>query len=418
MEVKETKDLQVMAGYYDIATRLAKSSLIPSSFKDPVNAWYAILYGANLGLSPIYSLSNIYVVDGRPTLAAEAMLAVCRRSPEYGGIETTSTEKSCRVEIRRNMANGVQDVGVGEFSIEDAKTANLINKDNWKKYPKRMMRARALAYACREAFGDLLSGTYAPEELADEETSKTEHPAFEVVGEEKPAGKMQLVNAVKECYDVMKGFSMTSTKKAEYDKKIAEASKNGELSTLERIAVELEKIKQEQEAKGKAAREAKKPEPTTEAEIVPETPADAEPSDSPEITLKKSIIVAFEKLSKTGVYNEYHLANSFKKQTGLTFYGTDWKEALLKSDMTIDKMNASLKYWENALAQIEKKGAAPQPEKAQPTLAEQAAAAIAHLTGEAKAEADGVLAEAAALADKGDMAGYELMIGHYTKEAE
>lgn len=41
--MNENKELQVMAEYWPIAEKLAKSSLVPASFKNPVDAWYAIL---------------------------------------------------------------------------------------------------------------------------------------------------------------------------------------------------------------------------------------------------------------------------------------------------------------------------------------------------------------------------------------
>jgi len=53
-----------------------------------------------------------------------------------------------------------------EFSMEDAKRAAVLGKDNWKNYPRAMMKARAMAEVCREACADVLSGVaYLPDEL-------------------------------------------------------------------------------------------------------------------------------------------------------------------------------------------------------------------------------------------------------------
>jgi hypothetical protein len=41
------------------------------------------------------------------------------------------------------------------------------DKDNWKKYPKEMMRARCLVYGCRALFPEVLSGFYTDMEMND-----------------------------------------------------------------------------------------------------------------------------------------------------------------------------------------------------------------------------------------------------------
>jgi hypothetical protein len=51
------------------------------------------------------------------------------------------------------------------FSMEDAKAAGLTGKDNWKKYPRAMLRSRAITEAARAVFPDAVLGTYDPDEL-------------------------------------------------------------------------------------------------------------------------------------------------------------------------------------------------------------------------------------------------------------
>jgi hypothetical protein len=56
----------------------------------------------------------------------------------------------------------------GEFSIADAKEANLFNKDGpWKTAKKRMMKMRARSYAARDGASDLLRGLFVAEEAQD-----------------------------------------------------------------------------------------------------------------------------------------------------------------------------------------------------------------------------------------------------------
>ena len=44
------------------------------------------------------------------------------------------------------------------FTIEEASLAGLVKKDNWRKYTKAMLRARAISALCRVAFADVLAG--------------------------------------------------------------------------------------------------------------------------------------------------------------------------------------------------------------------------------------------------------------------
>jgi hypothetical protein len=61
--------------------------------------------------------------------------------------------------------------------MEEAKIAGLMNKDNWKKYPKNMVKHRATAFAFREAFPDILSGCYDSQEMQDiDEVEKDKQP--------------------------------------------------------------------------------------------------------------------------------------------------------------------------------------------------------------------------------------------------
>jgi hypothetical protein len=149
-----------------VALTVAKSGLFGA--KTPEQAFVAIATGMELGLKPMQALRNIVVVQGRPTFSADGGFAVVRNHPEYGGIRwEKQDDKEARCVITRISKGGqLKEEFPGSFTIKEAATAGLANKDNWKNYPARMLRARALSYACRDAFPDVLNGLYTPDEIA------------------------------------------------------------------------------------------------------------------------------------------------------------------------------------------------------------------------------------------------------------
>ena len=159
-------NIRDMGELNSVAITVAKSGLFGA--KTPEQAFVAIATGMELGLKPMQALRNIVVVQGRPTFSADGGFAVVRNHPEYGGIRwEKQDDKEARCVITRVSKGGqLKEEFPGSFTIKEAATAGLANKDNWKNYPARMLRARALSYACRDAFPDVLNGLYTPDEIA------------------------------------------------------------------------------------------------------------------------------------------------------------------------------------------------------------------------------------------------------------
>ena len=148
-----------------MASRLAVSSIIDSRYqKRPEDVLAVILTGAELGLAPMQSLRGIRMIDGKPTMMADMMgaLVMSKRDVcEYLRC-VESTEQRAVYETKRK---GSPKEDTLTFTIEQATKAGLASKDNWRKYPQAMLRARALSAICRMAYPDLVAGVYDPEEL-------------------------------------------------------------------------------------------------------------------------------------------------------------------------------------------------------------------------------------------------------------
>lgn len=144
---------------------LAKSSIVPKDFNgNPGNILVAIQWGLELGLQPMQAMQNIAVINGRPALWGDAVIALVRGSPLCEFIYETDdgTTATCRVKRRG------EDEQVRTFSMEDAKTAGLMGKSGpWTQHPKRMRQMRARAFALRDVFPDVLRGMPVAEEVQD-----------------------------------------------------------------------------------------------------------------------------------------------------------------------------------------------------------------------------------------------------------
>lgn len=149
---------------------LADSDLVPKDFKGkPANCLIAMQWGAEIGLQPLQALQNLAVINGRPALWGDAVIALVRGSPlcEYVQESDDGKMATCKVK-RRNEPEQVR-----TFSMDDAKAAGLMGKAGpWTQYPKRMRQMRARAFALRDVFPDVLRGLPVAEELMDAPTEK------------------------------------------------------------------------------------------------------------------------------------------------------------------------------------------------------------------------------------------------------
>lgn len=149
-----------------LAKELAPAALLPGALKaKPADILAIVMTGQELGLAPMQSIRGIHLIEGRPSLSADALAAICLRSPVCEHLRVIEfTDERVTMEAKRKNDPPVRVT----FTMADANRAQLANRDNWKKYPRSMLRARATAIVCRAVFPDVLMGVYTPDELEDE----------------------------------------------------------------------------------------------------------------------------------------------------------------------------------------------------------------------------------------------------------
>lgn len=153
------------------AQAISKSGIAPRGLQKPEQILIALEYGAELGLRPMQAMSVVMVVNGRATLYGDGMLAVAQASGLL--VDISETLEGTPANLDKMAAtcvvkrHGRPTPSRVTFSWTDAKQAGLTGSDTYKKFPGRMLGARARAFALRAAFPDVLCGVMSSDEAAD-----------------------------------------------------------------------------------------------------------------------------------------------------------------------------------------------------------------------------------------------------------
>lgn len=149
---------------HSIAKALSNTSFVPVSMRGkPDEIAACMLYGSELGLAPMTALRTIDVIQGRPTLSANAMRGLAMKDGIRFRLDET-TETRCVM----SAARPGQTWTTVAWTIDQAKRLGLTSKDNWRNQPGTMLIARATSQLCRIVAANVLIGaTYSTEEIRD-----------------------------------------------------------------------------------------------------------------------------------------------------------------------------------------------------------------------------------------------------------
>lgn len=152
-----------------LANMICHSQLAPANYKNkPEDTLVAMMMGHEVGLNPMQAIQNIAVINGRPSIYGDALLALVQNHPAFGGINETFDESTMTATCTVWRKGGQEHTQT--YSQTDATTAGLWGKQGpWKQYPKRMLTMRARGFALRNQFADALCGLVTREEAEDME---------------------------------------------------------------------------------------------------------------------------------------------------------------------------------------------------------------------------------------------------------
>ncbi len=143
-----------------LAASIAQSGLFGIKTKDQAIALMMIAHAE--GRHPALAARDYDMIQGKPAKKSEAMM---RDFIQAGGkCEWHAlTDELADATFTHPQTGSVRI----DWDMERAKTAGFAGKDNWKKFPRAMLRARVVSEGVRTVWPLATSGLYVPEEVSD-----------------------------------------------------------------------------------------------------------------------------------------------------------------------------------------------------------------------------------------------------------
>lgn len=157
IQINSVNDLTLLA-------EVVAASGFFSDAKSKAQCAVKILAGLELGLPAFASMTGISIIQGKPSLSANLMAAMVKRSGVYDYRVRRLDDNGCEIEFFQRG----ESIGFSSFGAEDAVKAG-IKGAMYGKYPRNMFFARAMSNGVRWYCPDLFLGAsvYTPEELGD-----------------------------------------------------------------------------------------------------------------------------------------------------------------------------------------------------------------------------------------------------------
>lgn len=148
-----------------LAEKLKDSGAMPSSISNGAQLMMVFMAGYEAGLTPMESMQSYYIVNGKVTMWGSSVITQLKRAGY--AIEWIESDET-KATVKLTSGDG-KHTHTETFTLEEAKNAGLTGKDTWKKYPKDMLRHKAVARAVRFFCPEVLGGHYMTEDIMYED---------------------------------------------------------------------------------------------------------------------------------------------------------------------------------------------------------------------------------------------------------
>ena len=156
-----------------IAKSAAASKMFSAKAEEQI--FMLMLLAQSENISPVKALMAYDIIQGQPALKASEALA---RFMDCGGKIKwiKSDSESAKAEFTHPSSGSFE----YEYTVQDATDAGLIQKDNWRKNLKAMLRARCTSAGIRMSYPRCLNNMYLTDEVQDFDIIE-EQPKEEII---------------------------------------------------------------------------------------------------------------------------------------------------------------------------------------------------------------------------------------------
>lgn len=178
-EIVKVNNQLSFAELKESAQVMADSKLFPQ-WETPQKMMSLMLLCRAEGSDPITAVNRYDNIKGKIAKKPIAMLEDF--ISDGGKVEyLESTDKVCKIQF--TCPNGIEHVE--EYNMNDVVKAGNQNKDNYRKYPKQMLRARCISSALRAIYPKSTGAVYTPDELEDSKPEPKQANKVEITPEER-----------------------------------------------------------------------------------------------------------------------------------------------------------------------------------------------------------------------------------------
>ena len=211
---------------------VAKSGMF--GVRTPEQAMSLMLIAQAEGLHPAIAARDYHVINGKPALKADAMLA--RFQTAGGKVEWLDfTDDKVSARFTHPQGGSV----VVDWTLERARRAGVSNNPTWAKFPRAMLKARVISEGVKTVYPGVAVGTYTVEEVRDMASAPMAYTDADTASDPVESIMQSVeMDTLKRAYmDAVKAAK--KAKDAELEKRLHEA-KDRRKAELEAITVETE----------------------------------------------------------------------------------------------------------------------------------------------------------------------------------
>ena len=166
------------------AQYLAKSDLVPDSYRNkPANCMIALDTANRLGVSPLFVMEQLTIVQGKRSWSGQACGMLIKRYPLFKDVELVyvgkENEESWGAYVQAVRKDNGKTIKGTTVTMKMAQLEGWTRNTKWKSMPEQMLAYRAYAFFARVHCADVLNGFMVEGEPEDAFGEPKAAPRFE-----------------------------------------------------------------------------------------------------------------------------------------------------------------------------------------------------------------------------------------------